>query len=380
MSRILYITYVDYLQGSFPGVEAKISGQTSAMTASGYAVDRINQYGSGARLHTAEGGVHQYSAPLRRFALVRALQDALKQHTYTAAYIRFQFFSEDVRRITRMLQKAGTLVLMEFPTYPYEGELHRQGLRGIPKLVCDRMFRHLCAAHIDAFVTQAEDNTIYGVPCIRVLNGLDFSRHPLREVSQPAPDTVSMAAVASMLPWHGYDRLLLGMAAYYRKETHPMNLQLHLIGTGRELASYQALVQEHGLSGHVVFHGMQGGEALRRIISGCDIAVGSLAAHRIGLKKLSTLKSREYCAWGLPSVNSTPTDILPADDPFCLYIPEDESPVDMEAVIAFYHRVYRDSGMTADEIARAIRERAQQISDVHQVFTPVLDAIGRSCV
>lgn len=378
MKRILYITYVDYLQGAFPGVEAKIAGQMEAMRAAGYAADRINQYGPDARLHTQEGKTAVYHSVTRRFAIAKAVSAALRQHSYVAAYIRFQFLSEDVRQLMAMLKKAGTLVLMEFPTYPYEGELHKQGLRGLPKLICDRLFRYPCAAYIDAFVTQAEESTIYGRPCIRVLNGLDFAKYPLRQITQPRKDTVRMAAVASMLPWHGYDRLLLGMAEYMKQTDRTVDPVLHLVGTGKELERYRQLVREHDLAQYVVFHGMQGGEALRQIISQCDVAVGSLGAHRIGLKKLSTLKSREYCAWGLPTVNATPTDILPADDPYSLYIPEGESPVDLDAVIRFYHRVYFESGMTAWQIAEAIRTQAERVSDVHNVFAPVMDAINRS--
>lgn len=377
MKRILYITYVDYLQGAFPGVEAKIAGQMSAMAAADFEPHRIHQYGRDAQLLTPDGALQLFSGKTRRFAIVNAVRSALSLYSYTAAYIRFQFFSEDVRQIAAMLQKAGTKVLMEFPTYPYEGELHQQGLRGIPKLICDRLFRYPCAKYIDAFVTQAEEPKIYGVPCIRVLNGLDFGKHPLREISQPERDTVRMAAVASMLPWHGYDRLIEGLAAYYQDPENQADFQLHLVGDGKELARYRQLVREHNLTDHVVFHGMQGGDALRSILSGCDIAIGSLGAHRIGLKKLSTLKSREYCAWGLPSVNATPVDMLSPEDPFCLFVPEGEAPVDMKQVLAFHRRVYFERGMTPAQIAALIRSQAEQISDVHNVFLPVIHFIQR---
>lgn len=376
MKNILYITYVDYLQGAFPGVEVKIAGQIKTMAAAGYHVDRVNQYGSAAQLVDMETGKAElFEAPVsRRFSLVKAVKTAMSRRTYAAAYIRFQFFSEDVRRMASLLKKSGAKVLMEFPTFPYEGELHQQGLKGEVKLLCDRMFRGSCAKNLHAFVTQAEEPSIYGVPCIQVLNGLDYEKHPLRRIRSAQPGEVHLLAVASMLPWHGYDRVLEGLANYY-SAAGTVNFVLHLVGEGRELAKYRQIVSDHRLENRVVFHGMQGGEALNAIADGCDIAVGSLAAFRIGLKKMSTLKSREYCAWGFPTINATPTDILDADDPFCLFVPEDDSPLDMEAVAAFFHRVYFESGLTAEEIAHRIRQSAESRSDIRAVFQPVLEAI-----
>ena len=121
---------------------------------------------------------------------------------------------------------------------------------------------------------------------------------------------------------------------------------------------------------------MQCGDALNAIADGCDIAVGSLAAFRTGRKKISTLKSREYCAWGFPTINATPTDILDPNDPYCLFVPEDESAVDMTAVADFYRRVYFESGLSAEEIANSIRQSAKSLSDFSVVFQPVLEAIG----
>ena len=120
---------------------------------------------------------------------------------------------------------------------------------------------------------------------------------------------------------------------------------------------------------------MQGGKSLENIVSNCDIAIGSLGAFRINLKKLSTLKSREYCAWGFPTVNCTSTDIIEDNDPYCLFVPEDESNVNIDEVVKFYKKVYFESGEGINEIARKIRSNAEQISDIRKVFTPVISFI-----
>lgn len=377
--RVLYITYVDYLDNAFPGVQAKISGHIMTLQQNGFSVDRINQYGKAAQLvDCASNETSQHESPLLgRLSINKAVSAALSQHKYDAAYIRFQFFSEDVRQICRALKKQGAKVLMEIPTYPYSGELHRQGLKGEIKLFCDWLFRRSCAKYIDAIVTLTEDEAIFGIPCIHVLNGLDYETHPIRNVRPAAEGEIHLAAVASMLPWHGYDRILRGMAEYYAKDGERVNFILHLIGQGKEIDNYRAIVEENNLHEHVIFHGMQGGEELFSIVSGCDMAVGSLAAFRIGVDRLSTLKSREYCAWGFPSINATFTDILDKDDPYCLFVPEDESPIDMERVAGFYHEIYFERGLTAEEAANEIRSAAQARSDVRAVFMPVIEFISQ---
>lgn len=376
MERVLYITYVDYLQNAFPGVQDKITGQIQSFREVGYEVDRINQYGSQAQVFYDDGKSDFISSFQRRVAILKAVKYVLQKSDYIAAYIRFQFFSEDVREMLHLLHEHNCIVLMEFPTFPYEGELHKQGLKGEIKLLCDKLFRSTCAENIDAFVTQAEDSYIYGTRCIKVLNGLDYSKHPLRTLKVPATNEVHCVAVASMLPWHGYDRFILGMADYYNKNLD-INLKvfLHLVGDGVEIQKYQKIVVDNNLKEYVFFHGMQGGKSLENIVSNCDIAIGSLGAFRINLKKLSTLKSREYCAWGFPTVNCTSTDIIEDNDPYCLFVPEDESNVNIDEVVKFYKKVYFESGEGINEIARKIRSNAEQISDIRKVFTPVISFI-----
>ncbi len=375
MKNFLYITYVDYQENSFPGVQAKINGQIGALRAAGHHVDRINQFGSGAQLVDCDNSrCELFTAPLsRRFSILKAVKAAVSRRKYAGAYIRFQFFSEDMRRITRLLRKNGTKVILEIPTYPYDSELRQQGPKGEVKLLCDRLFRRSCGKNIDLIATFSDDKRIYGVPCMTIMNGLDYDLFPLREVRQPREDVLHLLVVASMQPWQGYDRLLKGMVDYYRQD-RPVRVVAHLVGDGVELAGYQKIAAENGIEQYVRFYGQKDRESIRQIANQCDIAVGSLGSfRRPGVTRLSTLKSREYCALGFPSVNATQTDILDRDNPYCLYVPEDESAVDIEQVVDFYHRVYFKSGLTASQVAETVRQEAMRVSDSRVVFRCVID-------
>ena len=84
----------------------------------------------------------------------------------------------------------------------------------------------------------------------------------------------------------------------------------------------------------------------------CTIGIDILGGHRKDFPVSSTLKSREYGAWGLPLVTSSPVDFMGNDCPWQHLVPYDDSPVDMDAMLRYYHETYGD----ADTVAKAIRD------------------------
>ncbi len=96
------------------------------------------------------------------------------------------------------------------------------------------------------------------------------------------------------------------------------------------------------VSDRVIFHGFQTGESLAKLYDTCHLAVGSLGLHRIGLTQGSILKSREYCARGIPYMIACTDPDIPDDFPYICMVPPDESPVCIENVVEFANKVYDD--------------------------------------
>lgn len=144
--------------------------------------------------------------------------------------------------------------------------------------------------------------------------------------------------VANINRWHGLDRLLQGLATY----TGTTRVVFHIAGNGSELPHLQKLTNELGIADQVVFHGFLTGNALDALFEQCHIAVGSLGIHRIGLKEASILKAREYCARGIPFIYGISDPDFPEDFPYILHLPADESPIDIEKVLAFTKEVCVD--------------------------------------
>jgi hypothetical protein len=60
------------------------------------------------------------------------------------------------------------------------------------------------------------------------------------------------------------------------------------------------------------------------------------------LKEASILKAREYCARGTPFIYGIADPDFPPDFPYILHVPADESPIDIEQVLAFAKEVCAD--------------------------------------
>ena len=134
-------------------------------------------------------------------------------------------------------------------------------------------------------------------------------------------------------------------------------VKIHLVGDGPELENYKKIVTKYNLSKNVLFYGALSGEKLDEVFNKSNIAVCSLGCHRINIFSGSFLKSREYLARGLPIVSSTKIDIIPENFDACLYVSEDETPIDISLLISFYEKLLKKYNQ--NEISRNIRVFAE---------------------
>lgn len=213
-------------------------------------------------------------------------------------------------------------------------------------LIADIIFGNAIRKHTDAIVGVTDEITQYQLsragnpnkPHITIGNGFDVTSAPMRHPPPDIQTTLHLLCVANVSRWHGLDRLLHGIAAYPGTPT----VILHIAGDGAELPRLQELTTELKIDERVIFHGFMTGEALDALFNECHVAVGSLGIHRKGLTQTSELKAREYCARGIPYIIAVADPDFPPDFPYILQLPADESPIDMEEVIAFADKVLAD--------------------------------------
>lgn len=241
-------------------------------------------------------------------------------------------------RLVRRLKQEGCRVIMEIPTYPYDQEYVTFRMK--IGLYLDRYYRKKLARCLDGIVTFSDYKTIFGVPTIQISNGIDFEAIPLKHALNTPERELHLIGVAEIHYWHGYDRLIKGMAEYYA--TRPdYKVYFHLIGdffSARERNEIVPLIGQSGLGPYVILHGALHGKALDNLFDRCDMGIGSLGRHRSGIQHIKTLKNREYAARGIPFIYSeTDTDF--ENRPYILKVPANEAPVNIGRLIAFYQQL-----------------------------------------
>lgn len=241
-------------------------------------------------------------------------------------------------RLVRRLKQAGCRVIMEIPTYPYDQEYVTFRMK--TGLYLDRCYRKKLARCLDGIVTFSDYKTIFGVPTIQISNGIDFEAIPLKQALNAPDRELHLIGVAEIHYWHGFDRLIKGMAEYYA--TQPAyKVYFHLIGdffSVRERNEIVPLIGQSGLEPYVILHGALHGKALDNLFDRCDMGIGSLGRHRSGIQHIKTLKNREYAARGIPFIYSE-TDADFENRPYILKVPANETPIDISRLIAFYRQL-----------------------------------------
>lgn len=271
-------------------------------------------------------------------------------HNIDLVYIRSAHNAHPL--VVRMLKKvhdAGICTVLEIPTFPYDKEYC--GFREKMELLPDKCFRRSLMKYIDRIVTFSENKEIFGVPAIRISNGIDFDHIQVKDTLRDIDDNLSLIGVAEIHYWHGFDRLISGLGEYY-KGNPSCKVYFHIVGEffgEREKKEIMPLIHRYGLEKYVILHGAKHGHELDILFDRADMGVGSLARHRSGISSIKTLKNREYAARGIPFIYSENDNDFDNRN-YILKVAADESPIDISALIRFR----REIKVTPAEIRKSI--------------------------
>lgn len=228
--------------------------------------------------------------------------------------------------------------------------------------IFDYIFGGSIRRHCDGIVGVTGEITNYqvkrsgdnGKPHVTIGNGINVDTVPIKTSFSFSDSQLHLLCVTNVMKWHGLDRFIQGMHKY----KGDVKIHLHIVGDGEEIPALKKMVKDLSITDTVFFYGPLHGKDLDEMFNRCDIAVGTLGIHRKGLHEASTLKSREYCARGIPFIEGTCDLDFPPDFPYILHIPADESPVDITEVIRFAKMVYSDLSFSIK-----MREYAKQSLD-----------------
>ena len=240
--------------------------------------------------------------------------------------------------MVKRMKQAGMKVVMEIPTYPYDQEYFNKSMRR--QLIQDKLFRHRFAQQLDAIVTFAEEDFIFGQQTIKISNGIDFNSVRLKHEAHHPDNELHLIGVAEIHRWHGFDRIIKGLADYYATPRE-MKVYFHVVGyffSPIEEEEITRIIKDNHLEPYIILHGKKHGAELDEIFDQCDFGIGSLGRHRVGITNIKTLKNREYAARGIAFVYSeTDTDF--DSRPYVMKVAANESAVSIEDIIQFYHQL-----------------------------------------
>lgn len=156
-------------------------------------------------------------------------------------------------------------------------------------------------------------------------NGIAVASVPERtEVPVFDGSSLNLICVASLNYWHGVDRLIKAIHIF-NSEENKLKVHLKIVGKGAALSSLVGLVESLGIQKYITFLGFLEGENLYKEYNSAHLAVGSLALFRKNLKSASELKSREYCAAGIPFMAVGGDPDFPSNTRFRIQLPNREN-------------------------------------------------------
>jgi glycosyltransferase involved in cell wall biosynthesis len=361
MKKLLYICRTNLDGKEELGVVKKIQAQMNALREMQFIVDSLHaderqvhyttQNGkttypafhvinSGRSLRTAFSYLHRgWKGAIKFEELIHNIDFA----TYDVIYFRYYFANQRMVSFFRHLKKIhpSIRIILELPAYPYHIEM-RNLTGGIVHQTVDGYWRKKFAGIVDLIVTFSDHTHIFGIPAISITNGIDPSTFTVKQ-PMPQENEIRIIGVGNISPWHGYDRLIKGMAEH-RKKTHTPRVKLYVVGLGPGLGDLQSLVSELKMEDDVIFPGQKNKEELERLYKDMHLGIGSLGMFRNNLTISSSLKHREYTAVGLPFVLATPDLDFPEDVFFVKYVPNKETIIDVDDITAFYSNLYTQFG------------------------------------
>lgn len=253
---------------------------------------------------------------------------------FDLVYIRHCGFDMFFQNFIKKLKKISTNIYLEIPTYPYDKEW--KSIK--PQHILDKIYRNLAKKYIDKIITFSNDKIIFGIDTINIDNGVDVNSVPIKKYSTSLNNTLKLLCVSNLSFWHGYDRVIEGLKEYY-KDNQKVNVEFHIVGTGDELKNLKELVKSYELEEYVFFYGSKDGKELDSIFDDCDIAIGSLGIHRIGLNSVSPLKTREYCARAIPFIYSYVDPAFSGEEEFLLNMNNNQEGINILDIINFYNNI-----------------------------------------
>jgi glycosyltransferase involved in cell wall biosynthesis len=353
--NLLYIATCDINADGYLGVKKKINNQLKVFH-NKYTTYLFTQKNSMYYFYR-EQELLEKKVLLTSADVYEFINQIIKKNSIECIYIRYIHSNKwfvDFLKINKNLK-----IILEFPTIPYDEEY-----KGSIELEEDLRYRRKLKKYVSMTSNYNGLKSVYGIPSIPLNNGIDLTDIPIKKSLKS--DNITLIAVATMSFWHGYDRLIKGLANYYAEQFNT-KVYLKLVGNGSEIIKYKNLVEQLSLQNYVEFKGALNGQALNEEFDNADIAVGTLGMFRNNANEASPIKTKEYCARAIPIILGH-KDLAFEDDLSFIYREKnDDTDININNIIQFYNHFLNSSSHNE------IRSYAEERLTWDNILVPVIE-------
>lgn len=317
--RVLYVAFADTDQR---GVHRKLAEQITAMRAHGADVSGLVFTARGSTalpqapyevIEVADGGF----GAIGRAEALACCRAAVETMRPDVVYMRYPIYDVHVRQFAETVP-----VVFELQTI-FANE-NTPEAAAVEAVWAAQVLPHAAGlVGVTEEILQYERaRTSAEIPGHVMPNGADPASVPVTPLDADG-SVINVLCVASFYPWHGIDRVIVGLAS----EPEITDVHLHLVGDGPTLPSLRTLASEAGVLSRVHLHGAVPVSELDPWYRRAHVALGSLAPHRVGLRELAALKHREYALRALPMVIAGADADFSGALPWLRQLSADDSPI-----------------------------------------------------
>lgn len=357
--KILYVSFEDINNPMSIGIQKKIVGQVKGLRKNNHSVlytlfeDEklmlINEYNEKRELKSFKNKLHKR---INRYC--DEILEIVKNENIDLVYIRYNISDIFFINFLKKLKKLKKKIYVEIPTYPYDKELNKI------TLYVDKKHRGKMKKYIDRIIISSNKcEKVFGINTIHIDNGVDVESIKEHNNTINIKENVTLIGVSLIRNCIGYDRVIKGMHEYYKsKFNNEREIKLIIVGDGPELENLKNMVLEYSLEKYISFEGVCRDNSLDSLFEKANIAIGSLADHRVGVASKSPLKSREYCARGIPFISSVNDPGFKESIEFILQVESNDEPLNIHEILEFYDRLKKENN-----INKMIRKYAMENFD-----------------
>lgn len=312
--RIAYIS-LHWPRTVTSGVGKKILGQISAWRAAGHQVEFFMhsvRYEPASELVPGRFFFYEQKGKLQtefnRIGAARAMLADVRAYQPDLIYLRYGMYVYPIQKlaaIAPVVEEINTNDLTQHDELGWFYSFYNRITRGILL----KSVRGLVAMTQE--LADAPAFAAYHKATCVISNGIDLEN--IQPVAAPNNDIPRLLFIATPgYTWHGVDKLI----------TLAVNFPDVII----DVVGYDQIDGLKQLPPNLVLHGYLEKPQYQKVVMNTDVAIGSLALHRIAIEEACPLKTRECLAYGVPMILPyIDNDLENAGQDFLLRIPNKEN-------------------------------------------------------